>query len=129
MLIGTGLSLVVFAVQILQGVQSSLWGWLVHAILISSGIMTYSTCNKPFPKRLTGRSSTALNLLIFIGAFSIQWGIGIGIDCFVALGLGNADAMRLSLAILWALQLCSWLWFARPGRKVSHLIPFRSPTQ
>ena len=124
MLIGMGLSLLVFAVQIVQGEQSSLWGWLIHAFLISSGIMTYATCNKPFPKKLTGRSSTALNLLIFIGAFSIQWGIGIGIDIFVALGLDSTDAMRLSLAILWVLQLFSWIWYARPGRKTSHLIPF-----
>jgi predicted MFS family arabinose efflux permease len=122
MLIGMGLSLVVFAVQIVQGAQSGLWGWLVHAFLISSGIMTYATCNKPFPKKLTGRSSTALNLLIFIGAFSIQWGIGVGIDAFVAAGFTSTDAMRLSLAALWVAQLGSWLWYARPGRKTSHLI-------
>ncbi|WP_334118592.1 MFS transporter [Limnobacter sp.] len=122
MLIGMGLSLVVFAVQIVQGAQSGLWGWLVHAFLISSGIMTYATCNKPFPKKLTGRSSTALNLLIFIGAFSIQWGIGVGIDAFVAAGFTSTDAMRLSLAALWVVQLGSWLWYARPGRKTSHLI-------
>lgn len=125
MMIGMGLSLVVFAVQIVQGSGSSLWGWLIHAFLISSGIMTYATCNKPFPKKLTGRSSTALNLLIFIGAFSIQWGIGVGIDAFVALGLDSTDAMRFSLALLWGMQLCSWIWYARPGRKTSHMIPFK----
>lgn len=125
MMIGMGLSLVVFAVQIVQGSGSSLWGWLIHAFLISSGIMTYATCNKPFPQKLTGRSSTALNLLIFVGAFSIQWGIGVGIDAFVALGLDSIDAMRLSLAFLWGMQLCSWVWYARPGRKSSHLIPFK----
>lgn len=124
MLIGMGLSLILFAVQIVQGSGSSVWGWLVHAFLISSGIMTYATCNKPFPKKLTGRSSTALNLLIFVGAFSIQWGIGLGIDAFTAMGLSSTDAMRLSLAFLWLMQLGSWLWYARPGRKTSHLIPF-----
>lgn len=126
MLIGMGLSLILFAVQIVQGSGSSVWGWLVHAFLISSGIMTYATCNKPFPKKLTGRSSTALNLLIFVGAFSIQWGIGLGIDAFTAMGLSSTDAMRLSLAFLWLMQLGSWLWYARPGRKTSHLIPFKA---
>lgn len=125
MLIGTGLSLMAFALQIIQGTDSSVWVWLIHAFLIASGIMSYATCNKSFPKELTGRSSTALNLLIFIGAFSIQWGLGVGIDAFVALGLSNTNGLRLSLAILWALQLCSWLWFARPGRKTSHLIPLK----
>jgi predicted MFS family arabinose efflux permease len=126
MMIGMGLSLLVFALQIVQGSESSLWGWLLHALLISSGIMTYVTCNKPFPKKLTGRSSTALNLLIFIGAFSIQWGIGVGIDLFVAMGQTPVDAMRLSLAILWGLQCLTWVWYARPGRKASHLIPFKT---
>lgn len=125
MLWGMGLSLVLFAVQIWQGAGSSLWGWLVHALLISSGIMTYATCNKPFPKQLTGRSSTALNLMIFIGAFSIQWGIGLGIDAFQAAGFSASDAMRASLAVLWLLQLGSWLWYARPGRATSHLGPLR----
>ncbi|HEX4917202.1 MAG TPA: MFS transporter [Limnobacter sp.] len=121
MLVGMGLSLLLFALQIIQGESATLWGWLVHALLIASGIMTYATCNKPFPKKLTGRSSTALNLLIFIGAFSIQWGIGIGIDGFTAMGLTYSDAMRASLAVLWSLQLVSWLWYARPGRRTSHL--------
>lgn len=126
MLIGMGLSLIMFALQIFQGSDSSVWGWLLHAFLISSGIMTYATCNKPFPKKLTGRSSTALNLLIFVGAFSLQWGIGLGIDAFTAMGLSSTDAMRLSLAVLWLMQLGSWLWYARPGRKTSHLIPFKA---
>lgn len=123
LVIGLGLSLVIFPLQILQGASSNLSGWLVHAVLISCGIMTYANCNKPFPRELTGRSSTALNLMIFVGAFSIQWGIGIGIDVFSAFGLSNTNAMRATLAILWVCQVGSWLWFVRPGRRSSHLSP------
>lgn len=123
MAIGMGLSLLMFAVQIGLGADAHLWGWLVYVVFVSSGIMTYAICNKPFPAALTGRSSTALNLMIFIGAFSIQWGIGLGIDWFQAKGLSYADAMRFSLAVVWVFKLVAWGWFVRPGRGRSHLQP------
>lgn len=118
---GMGLSLVVLALQILLGADSSMWLWLLYALCVACGIMTYTTCNKPFPKHLTGRSSTALNLAIFIGAFCVQWGIGLGIDGLSALGFEPSSAFRLTMAVLWGLMLASWLWYARPGRKTSHL--------
>ncbi|MFN4327459.1 MAG: MFS transporter [Limnobacter sp.] len=121
LVVGMGLALAIFGVQLLLGKQSSLWVWLVHGLMTATSVMTYTTCNKPFSRHLTGRSSTALNLMIFVGAFSIQWGIGLGIDALMALGLGRADAMRGSLGLLLAGQVASWLWFIRPGRALSHL--------
>ena len=118
MRVGTGLSLGVFAWQIIDGADSLWWVWLFHAVLISSGILSYSLCNRAFPAHLTGRSSTALNLLIFLGAFGVQWGIGLGMDAFMAAGCSTADAMRGALAVLWVLQALSWLWFARRQRVV-----------
>lgn len=121
MVFGIGLSLLPLAVQIVQGPSSSLWGWVLYVLCISSGILTYVICNKPFPPELTGRSSSALNLTIFVGAFGLQWGIGVGIDAFLALGHSQAHAMQFTLGIVWVLQLCAWLWFVRPGRARSHL--------
>lgn len=121
MVVGLGLSLVVFAYQVVQGPQGGLVGWLLHALCVASGIMTYTTCNKPFPKHLTGRSSTALNLMIFVGAFGLQWGIGLGIDAFAAAGQTPAQAFQTTLGVLWVLMAAAWLWFARPGRATSHL--------
>jgi predicted MFS family arabinose efflux permease len=129
MAIGMGLSLLMFAVQIGLGPDAHLWGWLVYVLFVSSGIMTYAICNKPFPAALTGRSSTALNLMIFIGAFSIQWGIGLGIDWFQAKGLSYADAMRFSLAVVLVLKVLAWLWFVRPGRASSHILHMQATSQ
>lgn len=122
MLIGLGLSMLVFGWQLFEGPQAGLAGWVVHALLMSSGIMTYASCNRVFPKRLTGRSSTALNLAVFIGAFSTQWGVGVGVDLFVGFGFSTEEALRISLALLLALMTFAWAWFARPGRKTSHLM-------
>lgn len=121
MMVGMGLSMVLFVWQIIHGEQASLWPWLANAFFSASSIMTYSICNKPFPKQLTGRSSTALNLTIFVGAFGIQWGIGAGIDLFLNSGFGYPNAMRATLLVLLAFQAASWVWYVRPGRQSSHL--------
>lgn len=116
MRVGLGLTLVLTAWQVLMGAQSTLWVWLLQALCLSSGIMTYSICNRPFPKKLTGRSSTALNLLIFVGAFLIQWGVGVGIDAFVSLGLSEIDAFRMTMGVLLFMMALTWLWFEK-GRR------------
>lgn len=113
MRVGLGLTLLLTAWQVFMGAQSTLWVWLLQSLFLSSGIMTYSICNRPFPKKLTGRSSTALNLLIFVGAFLIQWGVGVGIDAFILLGLSEADAFRATMAVLLFMMALTWLWFER----------------
>jgi hypothetical protein len=39
-----------------------------------------------FPSALAGRALSAYNLVIFIGVFVVQWGIGLLVDAFRALG-------------------------------------------
>jgi predicted MFS family arabinose efflux permease len=113
MQIGLAITLVLTAWQVFMGIHSSLWLWLIQALFLASGIMTYSICNRAFPKRLTGRSSTALNLLIFVGAFLIQWGIGLGIDCFMFAGLSEVNSFRATMTLLLCLMTLSWFWFIR----------------
>ncbi len=59
------------------------------------------------PKELTGRASTCLNLLIFIGAFLVQAGFGqvLGMWRPDALGHYPAEAYRVGFAVLVLLQL------------------------
>lgn len=111
MQIGLAVTLVFTSWQVFMGIDSSLWLWLIQALFLASGIMTYSICNRAFPKRLTGRSSTALNLLIFVGAFLIQWGIGLGIDCFMFAGLSEVNSFRATMTLLLCFMTLSWFWF------------------
>ena len=121
MLWGVAIALLIAGTQALTGGQLGVAGWLAYALVLSSAIITYSTANKPFPKELAGRASTALNLFIFAGAFCLQWGIGIAIDYFKLQGYDASMAMQLSFSALVVVQALSWLWYARPGRSVSHL--------
>jgi len=61
--------------------------------------------------------TTALNLLAFVGAFSLQWGLGVLIDALVGAGLTAASAYRTTFAILLVIQAASYAWFLLEGRR------------
>ena len=123
MLWGVAMALLLAGVQSMTAGGLGLAGWLSYAVVLSSAILTYSTVNKPFGKALAGRASTALNLLIFTGAFGLQWGMGVAIDAFRAMGMSEPTAMQYSLRVLVVSQIAAWAWYARPGRATSHLSP------
>jgi MFS family permease len=56
--------------------------WLAFGFLGTSGIIAYSGLAQSFPIQLSGRVTTAVNLLVFIAAFAGQWAIGGIIDFF-----------------------------------------------
>ena len=56
--------------------------WLAFGFLGTSGIIAYSALSQSFPVHLSGRVTTAVNLLVFITAFASQWAIGGIIDYF-----------------------------------------------
>jgi predicted MFS family arabinose efflux permease len=122
---GVGFSFLFLFAQIYTNGALGLAGWLAYAFVCSGSIVTYTWCNQPFPKVLTGRSSTALNLIIFLGAFFIQWGMGVGIDACVAAGNTIEDSIKMVMYVLFGLMLVSFLWFVRPERKQPHAVVSR----
>ena len=59
-------------------------GWTAQPMLLmtafsffaTAGILPYAGLSQIFPKDLSGRVSTSLNLTVFLGAFIVQWGLG-----------------------------------------------------
>lgn len=67
---------------------------------------------------VAGRALTAVNLLIFLGVFAVQWGIGLLIDGLQHLGLGTVAAYRAAFAVflLCCVAAClRFLWGGRGG--------------
>ncbi|MEJ8836979.1 MFS transporter [Ramlibacter sp. AN1133] len=64
-----------------------------------------------FPAAVAGRALSAYNLVIFLGVFVIQWGIGLLVDLFVALGAVEVSAFRFAFAIFLACCMLSYAWF------------------
>ena len=50
--------------------------WCLFGFFGTSGILSYSALSYAFPKALSGRVTTSINMLVFIGAFILQWAIG-----------------------------------------------------
>ena len=50
--------------------------WCLFAFVGPISTLSYTILTRRYERSLTGRANTALNLLAFLGAFAMQWGIG-----------------------------------------------------
>jgi len=114
--VGMGLALVV-ELAIVLGLAGPTWLWPLLGLSFSLGNIAYSQLTAAFPVALSGRVNTALNLLVFVGAFGLQWGIGAAVDAFYMVGLTRADAFRATLAVLLVAQGLAYAWFLVPVRR------------
>jgi hypothetical protein len=73
-----------------------------------------------FPSRNAGIASTSYNLLIFVGAFIFQWGIGWGIDLLTTAGATKPDAFRQVFFVFLILQVISYIWFLFYPKPLKH---------
>ena len=86
--------------------------WLIFGFFGTSGIIFFPVLTRAFPSALAGRVVTAINLLVFVGAFVFQWGIGEVIDLWPPTEGGYAPAAyRVAFGVLMALELLSLGWF------------------
>lgn len=97
--------------------------WIALAAFVSLGMLVATYVSLSFPPSLAGRANSAYNLLLFIGAFVAQWGIGVLIDMFQRNGASQADAMRAALGVSLGLQIASLAAFvvnrAKPSRAIA----------
>jgi len=64
-----------------------------------------------FPTSLAGKSLTSFNLLIFVGTFIMQWGIGLVIDLSQFFGKGEIQSFQISFFVYLVICLMSYLYF------------------
>lgn len=112
---GMGLALPA-ELAIILNLANPMWLWPILGLAFSLSNIAYPLLTAAFPVALSGRVNTALNLMAFIGAFSIQWGMGAVIDAFGARGLAPAQAFESTLSLLLVLQTLAFLWFLLPAK-------------
>ena len=113
---GFGLALASQAAM-LAGLGPALPLWFAYGVGVSGGSLSYSLLSAHFAPALSGRVTTTLNLLLFIGAFTLQWGLGVLIDGLTLSGFAAASAYRTTFAIMLALQAAAYAWFLFEGRR------------
>lgn len=111
--IGLSLSVLLQGLMVLLPTAQSWWLWCPFAIVITVTTLGQTHVSLAFPTALVGRANSAFNLTLFVGAFSLQWGIGVLVDWFAALGWRDAHAMRMAFACYVLLQVFTLWQFLR----------------
>lgn len=99
--------------------------WAIPVLILfgffgTSGILPYAALSQSFPPHLSGRVNTALNLMVFLAAFSAQWGIGtiIGQWPITETGGYSTTGYQSAFILLFGFQFLALIWFlyARESR-------------
>jgi predicted MFS family arabinose efflux permease len=99
------------ALVLLWRSESAWWAWLIMAPGIPAVILMQTQTALMFPKAIAGRVLTTFNLIMFTGAFAVQWGVGLLADGFIGLGSDRETGLWMSFAVLLVFQLASLWWF------------------
>jgi hypothetical protein len=108
---GVPLSLLVLAVNILAGAQTGWLGWALFCVASSAMGLAQPAVGMAFHATLAGRALSAYNLLIFAGVFVVQWGIGLLVDAFAALGLGPVASFQAAMGVYLCCCIASYGYF------------------
>ena len=111
--IGAPLSLCVLMLIIYLGPKAGSIHWalfIVSSIFLS---LTQPAVGMAFSLSNAGKALTSFNLLIFIGAFFIQWIIGLIIDAGIAFNLSEIDSFKVAMTFVLITSLLSYLFFLR----------------
>ena len=78
----------------------------------TSSILVYAGYAQVFPKLLSGRVTTIQNLLVFLSAFILQWGIGGIIQLWSSTGKGyEPESYQFAIGILVLIQVLLLVWY------------------
>lgn len=110
------LSLPLFALNLLLGADATALHWALWCVSCTVMGLSQPALAQSFPPALAGRALSAYNLLIFLGVFGVQWGIGLTIDALVNSGWAKPQAFRAAFAIFGGACALSYLWFVWGGR-------------
>ena len=93
--------------------------WIIFGFTGTTSIIAYAALSQSFPSELSGRVTTAINLLVFVTAFCTQWFVGWVIDFFTpnSSTLLAVGGFQVSFSLLLLLQLAGLISFYLIGRK------------
>jgi predicted MFS family arabinose efflux permease len=108
---GVPLNLLVLAAIVWMGADAGPIAWALFCVSCTSVSLAQPAVGMAFPARLAGRALSAYNLVIFAGVFTVQWGIGLLVDAFGALGWGTIASFQGAMAAFLATCVFGYGWF------------------
>ena len=112
-LVGMIIFMLVQALLLLAPALPVLVLWMPFGFFGTTGILAYAVLSQHFEGRLAGRVNTAINLLVFVGAFAAQWGVGAIVGAYPAEEAGRyaPSGYRTAFCTLLLLQLLALAWY------------------
>jgi MFS family permease len=110
---GVPVSLLILAANIWGGASTGWLGWT--AFCVASTVMSLSqpSVGMAFRSALAGRALSGFNLVIFSGVFTVQWGIGLLVDAFAALGLAQIASFQAAFSVFLCCGIAAYGYFLR----------------
>ena len=108
---GLPLSFAVLAALVLAGPAAGAGTLALFCVSSTFVSLAQPAVGMVFPAALAGRALSAYNLVIFLGVFVVQWGIGLLVDAFQAGGRDEVSSFRAAFAVFLALSMLSYGWF------------------
>lgn len=104
-------SVPIIVLVVMQGNAPAWACWVAFGFFGSGSILYYAAMTQRFPKRIAGRVNAAINVLVFLGAFLFQWGIGVVIQYWSTGATFSTEGYRVALSGLLILEALTLLWF------------------
>jgi MFS family permease len=93
--------------------------WFLFGMFGQVAVLAYPWLSSHYGAALSGRTNTAVNLLLFLTAFAVQYAIGAIIDLFPSTAEGySPEGYRWSFGVFLALQLVTLIWYLSGRRAV-----------
>jgi MFS family permease len=122
--VGFGLNLAALALITTRALPFTYLIWALYGLGSAVNVLGFAVLNAGFPRELAGRVNTALNLTMFVGSFSAQWGIGLLVDAArAALGVDTAGGLRVAFALVLGADVVAYAWFLLGWRRHALSVP------
>ena len=105
-----------FCVQlyiVLAGADAGALHWALFCITSSFVSLAQPAVGMAFPPALAGRALSAFNLVLFLGVFVVQWGMGLMIDGFKAAGFQEPQAFQCAMGVFFVCCLAAYGYFVK----------------
>ena len=108
---GAPLNLIVLAIIIYLGPDAGALHWSLFVVASIFLSLSQPAVGMAFSLTNAGKALTSFNLLLFVGAFFIQWIIGIIIDFGINLNFSEINSFKFAMIFVLVSSLISYLYF------------------
>ena len=108
---GVPVSLLALAANIAGGAATGWVGWTVFCVASTVISLSQPAVGMAFKPALAGRALSGFNLVIFSGVFTVQWGIGLLIDAFGAMGLARVASFQAAFSVFLCCGIAAYAYF------------------